>query len=242
MTTAQDIINLALFDAGIIGTGQVASAQDANNAFTRLNFMLGEWQMQRWLIWHTVDASIVSTGAQSYNVGPGQQIQYVEVPDRLEAAFFRQLVTSQPNQIDYPLELLQSREDYNNIALKNLISFPQCIFYDPGDGVTAGTIFPWPVPQANIYEIHLTLKAILSEFLALNQTVALPVEYYNALHWNLAVRLRTAYDLPPKPMDVALAKKSLAVIRGANAAIARLTMPTDLVRPGIYNPYSDQIR
>jgi|ERR1700722_289285 len=242
MTTALDIINLSLFDAGIIGTGQVASAQDSNNAFTRLNFMLGEWQMQRWLIWGTTDNSVVSTGAQSYTVGPGGNIPYAEVPDRLEAAFFRQLVQSQPNQIDYPLELLQSREDYNNIALKNLQSFPQNIFYDPQDGVTLGAIYPWPVPAPNIYEIHITLKRILSEFTSLSETISLPVEYYNALHWNLCVRLRAAYDLPPKPMDIALAKKSLAVIRGANAAIARLTMPQDLVRPGIYNPYSDQIR
>jgi hypothetical protein len=242
MTTALDIINLALFDAGVIGQGQVASAQDANNAFTRLNFMIGEWQTQRWLIWGTVDISKVSTGAQSYTVGPGGDFNVSEVPDRLEAAFFRQLVQSQPNQIDYPLELLQSREDYNNIALKNLVSFPQNIFFDPQDGVTLGRVYPWPIPSPAIYEVHITLKRVLSEFLHLNDAVQLPIEYYNALHWNMAVRLRSAYDLPPKPMDVALAKKSLEVIRGANAAIARLTMPTDLIRPGIYNPYSDQIR
>lgn len=240
MTTALDIINLALFDSGVIGTGQTASAQDANNALVRLNYMVSEWQDQRWLVYHLVDVSKVSTGAQSYTVGPAGDYNVVERPDRLEAAFFRQLVQSQPNQIDYPLELLQSREDYNNIALKQLASFPQCIFYD--SDYPLGRIYPWPVPQADIYEVHLSLKAILSNFAALNSVINLPKVYFNALHWNLALRLREAYDLPPKPMTIQLAKKALNVIRGANAQIARLVMPMDLVRPGIYNPYSDQVR
>lgn len=202
--------------------------------------MLAEWQVQRWLVYHLVDVSKVSTGAQSYTVGPGGDYNVVAAPDRLEAAFFRQLVQSQPNQIDYPLELLQSREDYNNIALKQLASFPQCIFYD--SNYPLGVIYPWPVPQANIYEVHITLKAILTQIAALNTVINLPLQYHNAIYRNLLVLFRSAYDLPPKPVDVALAKKALDVIRGANAQIARLTMPMDLVRPGIYNPYSDQVR
>lgn len=240
MAEVNDLISLSLFDAGIVGQGQQANAQDINLAFVRLNEMLDEWALQRWLIWHTVDVAKVSTQAQSYTVGPGGDFNVTFAPDRLEAAFFRQLVQSQPNQIDYPLQLLQAREDYNNISLKSLVSFPQCIFYDPG--VPLGTVFPWPIPQANIYEVHLTLKAILNEFATVNDTITLPREYFNALHWNMVVRLRNAYDLPPRPVDMGLAKKGLAVIRGANAQIARLTLPEDLSRPGIYNPYSDQIR
>jgi hypothetical protein len=235
-----DIVNLALYDAGIVGLGQVANAQDANLAFTRLNFMLDEWALQRWLIWHTVDLSIVSTGALSYTIGPGGDVYYPYAPDRLEAAFFRQLVLSQPNQIDYPVRLLQGREDYNNISLKNLVSFPECVFYDPG--VSLGTFYFWPVPQAYLYEMHMTVKAVLNEFTGLNQTISLPREYYKAILNNLTVILRDAYDLPPKPVLIGMAKKSLAVIRGANAQVSKLDIPEDLARPGIYNPYSDQIR
>lgn len=238
--TAGDLLNLALFDAGVIGTGQVASAQDSNNALVRLNFMLGEWQVQRWLVWHLLDMSIVSTGAQFYTIGPGGDIPMTQRPDRIEAAFFRQLVQSQPNQIDYPLDVLEAREDYNNIALKNLSSFPMVLFYD--SAFPLGKLYPWPIMQPNIYELHVSVKDLLTQVATLATTVNLPLEYYNAIHWNMAVRLRTAYDLPPKPADIALAKKALGVIRGANTQIARLTMPTDLQRPGIYNPYSDQIR
>src|SRR5262249_34228889 len=78
-------------------------------------------------------------------------------PSKLESAFLRQLTQSQPNQIDYPLELLQSREDYNLIALKQLQSFPGYVFCD--SEWPLAKIFPWPVPQANIYGVFVTVRA-----------------------------------------------------------------------------------
>jgi len=45
-----------------------------------------------------------------------------------------------------------------------------------------------------------------------------------------------------KPITMALAKEALNVLRMGNAQVPNLRMPDDLIRPGIYNPYSDQIR
>ena len=67
-------------------------------------------------------------------------------------------------------------------------------------------------------------------------------EYYPALHWNLCVRLFPQYQRPIDPEVKALAADALNVLREANVQVGRLFMPEDLVRPGIYNPYSDQIR
>ena len=240
MTTALDLATLCLFDAGVVGTGQTASAQDSALFLQRLNFMLAQWQDERWLVYHTTDNAKVSNGSLFYTVGPGGDFPLNFTPDRLEAAFFRQTVQSQPNQIDYPVELLEAREDYNNIALKQLQSFPQLCFYD--SDYPLGKVYFWPVAQANLYELHITLKAQLAQVANLATTFVLPLVYFNALHYNMVVRLRDAYDLPPKPGAVQLAKAALNAMRKANTQIARLVMPNDLVRPGIYNPYSDQIR
>ena len=240
MTTPNDIIALALKTAGVLGVGQTAEAEDVNDAFTITNFMISQWNRKRWLIYHLVDVSITSTGAQSYTVGPGGDINVSVRPDRLEAAFFRQLVPSQPNMIDYSLEIIEARETYNNVALKTLVSFPSYIFYDAQ--YPLGTIYPWPIPSATIYAVHLTLKEVLANFTSLAQDIILPAEYFAAILYNLAVRLRPMYQLPPDPSITSLAKDALNVIRNANTQIPRLTMPTDLIRPGIYNPYSDQIR
>lgn len=235
--TPLGIINLALKISGVLGVGQTALAEDVNDAFLTLNMMLSQWQNKRWLVWHLITVSYTSTGAESYTVGPGQQYNLAERPDRLEAAFFRQLIPSTPNQIDYPLEIISARETYNNIALKTLTSFPSYIFYDSGYPVAR--IYPWPLPQANLYSVHITVKAPLKNFTSLTQAINLPPEYNAALLYSLAARLRPAYQLPPEPSIIALAKDALAVIRGSNAQIPRLQLPADLNRGGIYNVYAD---
>ena len=240
MTTPLDIIKSSLKDAGVVGIGQAPSAEDYADGFQRLNWMISQWNRKRWLVYHLVTLGFVSTGAQSYTVGPGCQYDIATRPARLESAFMRQLTQSQPNQIDYPLQILESREDYNNIALKTLTSFPNYIFYDSDWPV--GLIYPWPLPEASIYEVFITVSQVLGQFAAQNQAINLPDEYLAALHYNLAARNCVAYTRPISPDIVALARDSLNVIRGANTQIARLTMPADLIRPGIYNPYSDQIR
>lgn len=240
MTTPREIINAALKKAGVLGVGQSALAEDTNDAYNDLQDMLGQWQRKRWLIWHLVDYAYMGTGAVSYTVGPGGQFPISPRPDRIESAFFRQIIQSQPNQIDYPLEIIEAREDYNLISLKQLQTFPQYLFYD--SAFPTGLAYPWPLIQANLYELHLTVKETLSQFTSLSQTISLPLEYFAALKFNLAIRLRQAYQLPPDPALIGLAKDALNVIRNANVQISRLRIPTDLVRPGIYNVFSDQIR
>lgn len=238
--TPLDMIQLCLHDAGIIGVGQTALAEDTNKAFTRLNMMISQWATQRWLVYALRTLSKVSTGAQSYTIGPGQDYDIAVRPNRLEAAFLRQIIQSSPNQVDYPLQLILAREDYNNIALKQLVSFPTYVFYDSAWPV--GNVFAWPIPQPNIYSLHVTVKTVIPRFVTLTETVDLPQEYDEALRTNLTVRLRQAYRLPLDPADVLLAKNALNVIRGSNNQIAELQMPAALSRPTTYDPYSDQLR
>lgn len=240
MTTALDIVTLALKDAGALGVGQTPLDEDSNDALTLLNWMLFQWRQKRWLVYHEVTTVVTSTGAQSYSVGPGGDYNLGYRPARLQSAFLRQLIQSQPNQIDYPLEILESREDYNNIALKSLVSFPSYIFYD--SGYPLGTIYPWPVPQPSIYAVAITTKDVLQSFSSLATVLSIPDEYIMAMETNLAVRLAAKYGQEPSQSLVGMARDALQTLRGANFQIARLTMPNDLVRPGIYNPYSDQVR
>lgn len=244
MTTVLDLINMALLDSGIIGVGQVANAEDVNNAYTRLQWMIQQWQRKRYLTFHLLNLPLTSTGASSYTVGPGGDFQIGTRPDRLESGcFFRQLVQSSPNQIDYPLELLESYEDYNRIALKQLQTFPAYVYYDPA--YPLGKVYFWPIPQPGIYQMNLLVKCtlidIVSGGVATVLDAVLPNEYFQAIYVSLAEILRTAYRLPVDPILSGRAKDSREVIRNASAQLARLRMPDDLIRPGVYNPYSDQI-
>src|ERR1700722_5997638 len=95
--TPLDIVTQALKKAGVLGVGQTPLAEDTNDAFYDLNDMIAQWARKRWLMWHLLDVPLVSTGAMSYTVGIGGNFNTPR-PDRLEAAFFRQIVPSQPNQ------------------------------------------------------------------------------------------------------------------------------------------------
>jgi len=235
----------ALTVSGIVGDGQTASGMIINSTFARLNRMLAQWQRKRWLIWHLVEDKFVGNGIKGGDgdpilLGPNGDIKMVR-PDRIEAAFLRQTIPSQPNNIDYPLEEMKSYEDWCNVALKTQKSFPSYFFYDPA--FPLGKLYVWPVmAPAGLYETHIVTKEVLSAFASLASPVLLPPEYEGAICWNLARITRAAFRKPVDEEINKLAKENLNTIRSANAAVSRLRMPDDLTRPGIYNIFSDQIR
>lgn len=236
MTTALDIITLALKDAGTLGVGQSPLQEDFNDALKTLNGMLAQWQKQRWLVYHLVELTKTATGAQTYTVGPGGDFSIVYRPDQIAYAFARQLVPASPNQVDFPVRMLESREDYARIALKTLTPMPQVAWYDAD--YPLGKVYFWPVPST-AYEMHIGVKAALQSFANLNDVVNLPPEYEDCIRWNLGARLRPMYQLDPDPTITALALQSLAVVRAANAQIPLARMPWGLRNRNRYNVYTD---
>lgn len=235
MTTARDLITLALFDAGVFGTGQTPAALDINNGLIRLNDMLAQWQRNRWLIWCDKDVSLPMTGAVYYTIGAGQQFNTPR-PDRIESAFIRQLTPAQPNSPDWPLQIIQSMEAYSTIRLKQLGSFPNYVFYE--SSFPYGKIYPWPLPS-NLYSLHLIVKEQLQSFANLNVVYNMPAEYQRAIRFNLQDEFLSAYRLPPDDKLSARAAAALNVIRNANAQIPVLRVPPELGRPGLYNVFTD---
>ena len=60
-TTPADLINLALKTANVLGVGQVASAEDQNDAFNLLNMLMAQLQRRRYMIYQLVDVSKQAT-------------------------------------------------------------------------------------------------------------------------------------------------------------------------------------
>jgi hypothetical protein len=237
MGTARALITLAMKDAGVIGVGQTPLAEDMNDALTNLNAMMAQWERRRWLVFHLIDVVFQATGAISYTLGTGGDINVART-DSIASAYFRQTIGGPINAVDYPLTVLNSRQDYNNIALKSMASFPSVLFYD--SGWPMGNVFIWPVPS-NVYEIHLSLKSQLQTFTSLEDAVSLPPEYEEALRLNLAVRLRVSYRMPFDPQLNGLAKLATNTVKNSNTQIPLLQFPSDLPRAvgGRYNIFSD---
>lgn len=251
MTTARTLISRALRTAGVLGVGQSASAEDVGEGFALVNDMLAQWQARRWLVFHLVDVWCQSTGSQAYTVGPGGDLDMPLRPNRIEGAFFRQGGSPTPHEfsldgsqtgtdiedgsnvlavvggsataIDWPLTMLESREDYNAITMKGLPSFPSVAWYDPA--MPFGRFYVWALPAA-IYELHISVRAPLQSFGNLSDNILLPPEYMEALHYNLAGRLQIAYGMEVNPGIVGIASTALATIRSANAQISLMKMPS----------------
>ena len=236
-TTPQQLINLALKKIGVLAAGQTPLADDITDAFAELNLMLAEWNSQRWMVYHLITQSIASTGAQSYTIGPGADINVPLRPNNIESAFFRQNNIT-PLSPDYPLQIVAAREDYNRLRLKSLTAFPQYLFYDSDWPV--GTLYPWPLMMGGLYTLFISYKDTLDSIQSTDMQINLPPQYYAAILYNLAARLRPSYQLPIDQTVAALAAASLNVVRGQNAQVRTLRMPGTLTRGGVYNPYTDQ--
>lgn len=242
-TTLGDIVNEALKLSGRLGLGQTALAEDATLGWSYLQMMLQQWDQQRIKVYRTQDYSIVSTGAVSYTVGPSGDIDTGASsvrPPRVVSAFVR-LITA-TNEPDWPVEILNAREDYNQIRLKSLTSVSSFLWYDPAWPL--GVAYPWPVLTASEYELHLSLLTQLPYVFATQATVfSIPYVYYWAMITNLAMRLRGRYGIGTYPGDVvpSQAISSINALKETNNTIPRLQMPQELTIGGSgYNIFSDR--
>lgn len=238
--TVNDLLTNSLQDAGIVGIDESIEPIILTRAYRQANWLLAQWARKRFMCYRLADYSVVSTGALTYSVGLKCDININPRPDRIEYAFLRFL--NQPVgsslYVDIPLHILQSREDYSRIPVKNVGTLPWNIFYDPGWPV--GTLYPWPVPQSSLYELHVGFKVVLPRFASTVQQINFPPEYEAALNWSLARRLRASYQMPEDPQINAIARDAVNTIRLANTAVPVLRLPEFLRnRHRAYDVYGD---
>jgi len=199
-----------------------------------LVMLMEQWQRRRWLVYRLDDLEIdVVPYKRTWTIGPGDgaDIAYPDRPGTIESAFLRQNTGWGPDTfpVDFPLRQLSSKQEWNNVPLKHLGSWPFQIYYDPTR--PNGTVYVWPVPIQNFFELHFSVPQDVKHFTGTEEiTDFLPGEAEEAIIYNLAARLRVNYQLPPDPGVVALARASLNTLRTLNTQISRLRMPDALRR------------
>lgn len=233
LNTPGDLIKFSLKYAGVIGVGQTASAEDTNDALVILNFILSEWQINRWLSYDLVEISNVATGSTSYQVGPGLTFNTPgQRPDKLDAVFVTNAnaTTSTTDTFCYPF---MSREGYDRIPDKTTSGLPFSYFYDPAIG-THGNLYLYPVPDNN-YVIKLNCKANLGQFTTLTQSIGLPQPYVVALMAVLSSRLRPLYGLPVDQQLEMAAAAAIQTLISSIAQVPQAVQPAPVTRSGIYS-------
>lgn len=236
--TARQILTLAFKEAGILGVGQSLLAEDVSDGFIYFSRMLKQWQNKRWLVPALTTINALGDGAQSHSVGSGGYFNYAVRPDKINSAYFVQVNTG-PTPVSLPLTDLFSKENYDRIAIKLLNSFPTHFFYDNAWAGGLGNLYVWPIPSSS-YRIYLTIKSDLMFPTDIDSVFSLPDEYLEAIHYNLAIRLCSAYQVQAQDETKRLAKSSLNTIRNSNTQVPELIMPAGLQAGNkgfnLYNP------
>lgn len=238
--TAGSLAMYALKKAGIWRLGTNINGGDFQDALIDLNDMLQSWNEERWMTWHLIDLAFVANGQAQFTVGPNGNFNVYPRPAKIEYAYVRQLQNVGINTIDTPLAVMETREDFSRLALKNLVAFPKSIFYDPAFPV--GTVQCYPIPNASIYEIHIVVRDVWPIVLGAQTSFAFyPPAAMPAIKFNLARILRQAYGkrTPDQELNL-LASGYLSTLKNSQVQVPELVMPKLLVRPGLYNIFSDQ--
>lgn len=226
MATAADVIEWALKDAGIIGEGDTPSSETTDDAFDLLNQMLALWQVENLNVYAQQENSFSPTGATTYTVGSGGAVNITR-PEKIDLAFWRY------GDLDYPLTVLETFEQYESIAQKTQAGEPLLVFYRPS--YPLGTLYVYPQPSTGA--IHLVAQVRFPTLSSTATTITLPPEYILPIRSNLAVMLCATFQVPAPQQLVKLAQTTKMAMQKNNLRIEPLPMPGAIpsrARPNIF--------
>ena len=183
---AGQIINAALRKIGVLASGASASTQQSTDALQALNLMAQSWRPKGLKVWARGNATLTLTAdTTSYTIGPGGDVDMGR-PIRILDAYRRD-----SSGKDTPVGLL-TKQQYNALSDKDASGITTHIYYDPQDPL--GVIYPWPVVSTTGYSLIFDVLKRIQDFTATTDTPDFPTEWFEALVFNLAMRLAPEFN------------------------------------------------
>lgn len=185
LNTAERLIRQALKDAGRLQVGDTPSAEVLADCLSRLYDIINTWQTQGLKLWlNTTQSVSLTSGTASYTLGPAGSILTLK-PLRVIEGWW---VSSDGAR--RPLTPL-SWNEYHRLG--NLTSSGSVNSYFV-DKQTANLVVKfWQVPDtaAAAGSVDLLLQRQAVSPTELDENVALPIEWYQAVRWALADEMAT---------------------------------------------------
>ena len=214
MTTAADVIKLALKDIQVLDETEEPSAALMSDGMSTLNQLLAMWQIDKLFVYAQVDTTKAATGASTYTIGTGGDFN-ISQPARIDYAFLRS------SNIDYPIEILSNWDEYLAISLKVVSGALPSVLY-LNQGVTTGTIYVYPQPTSGT--IHLITSVTLPTYTATANDITLPPEYVLPIRFSLAEILAMMLGVDLRPDIAKLAKNTRGLLRRNNFKVKSLDL------------------
>jgi hypothetical protein len=117
--------------------------------------------------------------------------------------------TRDQDELDIPMDIM-SLQEYRSLSNKTTEGRPTGLTFDPQlDNVI---LYLWPEPNVMKMRVHLVAKFPVQDFDAAGNDPDFPVEWTEALVYNLAIRLAAEYGRTPSQLVVALALSSFETV------------------------------
>lgn len=195
------IIQEAFRKIGALGENETIASDTAklNVGIAALNPMTKAWMALGLQIWCRTNLSIALSAltASPTTLGPGQTITDTKKYLRLLQAIRR----DNTSNVDVPLNLY-TWENFNMLSTKTQPGTPLHVHYQPT--AYAGSIYLWPLPDSywtTNGTVIFTFQRPIQDFDTSTDEPDFPIEWAEALIYNLAVRIAPNYGLPPNDRD-----------------------------------------
>ncbi len=239
----QQLIKCALQDIGAVAKSEMPTSDEMTDGLSKLNFMIDAWSVRSLMVLGSVlEGFPLVPGKYHYTIGPAGDFTTTR-PSAVTDAYIRD-----GRSIDTPVGIL-TPDEYDALGDKAIAAGrPQELRYDPGLTQSAsltGAIDLYPAPDASTpYVLYLGEQKALTEFGALTDAVTFQPAYYEALEYNLAIRLWPQYHGVGQPIGndlKALAADAVRTIETMNArrVTARIEAPG---KRGSYSVYTGEYR
>ncbi len=188
-----EIIKDALILIGGIEDEEVPSAAQQVYGRRALNRMVKAWSAKGLKAWCWNEVSIVTVADQdSYEFGPTAPLLVTN--HAIEVANVRKVVTGWD---ETPIRSL-SRAEYMNLP-KQSTGQPTAVYHQRR--IDNGDLFVWPTPD-DIYTIKFSAKQYIEDFDVASNEAYFPVEWLEAIVYNLAVRLCPKYEVRGEDLKI----------------------------------------
>jgi len=240
--TGYDIIRAAMRLIQVSAVDVDLTASELKDGLESFNRMLDSWSLDELMLYEVKREQFpLYPNTNPYSIGIGGIWNTVR-PTKIVGAYLT--LTNGSIPVDYPMQVIQY-DDYNDIRLKTLkTNFPGYLYYQPS----------FPIGECYIYPIYanngastapgtITITSWKPFSMIVNPTsyIELPPGYWEAIVFNLAIRIAEEYQFDIRPTTVALGTSALIRLKRMNQRTNTLQTDVALMNTSQmrYNIYSD---
>lgn len=217
--TAIDVIKRSLRMLGVFSTGEEPSADEARDALTALNALMGSLSNGGMVYAKTLDTIAIAAGTQSITVGPSGDTETDRPVQVLSQSYL------QMGDVSYPLSIY-TLQKYNSVGLKTVQGIPCAIW--PQMDMPDITLTFWPVPDQAM-TLKLWSNKLIASFPSLTTEVMLPPGYEEALAYLLAEAIAPEYEVAVPASVLRGAQRARRTLKRTNLQVPILALPGEVV-------------